>query len=304
MTNFKNPRELSQQPWGTLLTAGACVLIYLTLLLKNDSGNPATLAQFGYVSADNIWRGQLWGLLTSAFVHLELWHVAFNVYWLWTLGRLLEKEIGTLAFLAFFASAAFVSSSFQLAFTDTTGIGASGVGYAIFGFMWVTRGKYPNFARVVDDRTVKVFIVWLIGCLFATAFKLWEVGNEAHVAGLLFGMAVAGALSLRYRPYLTLSALILLVSTAASLLFWCPWSITWLSTKAYDAQVAGRYPEALQRYSEILRRDPKSAWAYLNRSGVYSALLKYEEAAADLKKATELDPASVKQLVPGKSQSQ
>lgn len=271
------------------------MLIYLCLLLKNDSGSPTTLMMFGYVPADAIWRGSYWGLITSAFVHIELWHVAFNVYWLWTLGRLMEKEIGSVAFLAFFVVSAFVSSSFQLALTDTTGIGESGVGYAIFGFMWLTRGKYPSFAKVLDDRAVKIFIVWLIGCLFATAFKIWTVGNEAHVAGLLFGMAVAGALSLRYRTSLTLSALILLVSAAVSLTFWCPWSITWLSTKAYDAQVSGRYPEALQRYSEILQRDPKSAWAYLNRSGVYSALGKFTEAAADLKKATELDPSLVQE---------
>lgn len=287
-------KKLSLQPWATMLTSAACVLVYLGLLLKNDSHNPATLAMFGYLPADAIWRGNILGLFTSAFVHLELWHVAFNVYWLWTLGRLLEKEIGPWAFLAFFAASAFVSSSFQLAFTDTTGIGESGVGYAIFGFMSLTRKKYPAFGRVLDDRTILIFAAWLMGCVIATTLKIWEVGNEAHVAGLAFGLLVAAALNLRYRPVLTLPALLALIAAAVTFLFWCPWSVTWLSTKAYDAHIAHRYDEALRLYSQVITRDPQSAWAYLNRSGVYAALNKEQEADTDLKRAKELDPDLVK----------
>ena len=287
-------KKLSQQPWATALTSAVCVLVYLGLLLKNDSHNPATLAMFGYLPGDAVWRGSYWALFTSAFVHIELWHVAFNVYWLWTLGRLLEKEIGPWAFLAFFAVAAFVSSSFQLAFTGTTGIGESGVGYAIFGFMCLTRKKYPTFGRVLDDRTILIFAAWLMGCVIATTFKVWEVANEAHVAGLAFGLAVAAALNLRYRTYLTIPALLALVAAAVTFLFWCPWSVTWLSTKAYDAHIAHRYDEALRLYSQVITRDPQSAWAYLNRSSVYAALNKDQEADADLKKATELDPDFVK----------
>ncbi len=31
-----------------------------------------------------------WALITSVFVHFALWHVAFNVYWLWVLGSQLR----------------------------------------------------------------------------------------------------------------------------------------------------------------------------------------------------------------------
>ncbi len=297
----KTNSKLSQKPWVTMLAIAVCVVIYLGLLLKNDYGNEATLAQFGSKSPDAIWRGSYEALITSAFVHFEIWHIAFNMNCLWVLGRLLEKEIGSLAYLVFFVVAAFVSSTFQLALTDTTGIGASGVGYAVFGFMLVTRNKYSAFARILDERTIKLYLVWLVGCVFATAFKIWNVGNEAHVSGLLFGMAVAGALSLRYRLYLTLPALVALVAAAVTMLFWCPWSVAWLSTKAYDAHTAGRYPEALTFYSRVVARDPQSAWAYLNRSFTYATLGKTIQAAADFQKASQLDPDFVKKSMLGKN---
>src|SRR6266446_5053527 len=58
-----------------------------------------------------------------------------------------------------FVSAAFVSSGAEFAISDSTGIGASGVVYAIFGFMWMTRSHYPSFQKVVDVHTARWFIL-------------------------------------------------------------------------------------------------------------------------------------------------
>ena len=49
-------------------------------------------------------------------------------------GQPTANAIGPWKFLAFFVASALVSSSAQLAFSDDTGIGASGVVYAMFGF--------------------------------------------------------------------------------------------------------------------------------------------------------------------------
>src|SRR5438105_15702725 len=101
---------------------------------------------------------------------------AVNAYLLWLLGSRLERAIGSLPFLGFFLVAACVSSSFQLAVSDSTGIGASGVVYAIFGFMWPTRHRYPRFNEVLDARTIQIFVIWLVGCVVATYLKVWNVG--------------------------------------------------------------------------------------------------------------------------------
>ena len=114
-------------PWFSYLSIIACIGVFVGLASKNDYESWETLAEFGYLPADSIWNGGYWALVSSTFVHFALWHVAFNVYWLWVLGSRFEQAIGSLPFLAFFVVSAIVSSSFQLAVSDSTGIGASGV---------------------------------------------------------------------------------------------------------------------------------------------------------------------------------
>ena len=51
--------------------------------------------------------GDWWRTITSGFVHVSIFHIAFNMYLLFILGRLLEPAIGTLRFVfLYFACAA------------------------------------------------------------------------------------------------------------------------------------------------------------------------------------------------------
>lgn len=73
-------------------------------------------------------RGQLWRLFTGIFPHLDIIHLAFNLYWLWVFGTVIEKIYGhsqTAVLIAFFAIG---SSSLDFAL-DRGGVGLSGVGY-------------------------------------------------------------------------------------------------------------------------------------------------------------------------------
>ena len=68
--------------------------------------------------------------------------------------------------------------------SDSTGIGASGVVYAFFGFMWAARRHFQSFPEVLDQQTANIFMVWPGGCIIATYLEIWDVGNAAHVSGL------------------------------------------------------------------------------------------------------------------------
>jgi GlpG protein len=132
-------------------------------------------------------------------------------------------------------------------------------------------------------------MMWLIGCLIATHLGIWAVGNAAHVAGLFFGVLV-GHLAWKRRRLFALAGLLLLILASLVPLAWAPWSVTWLSIKAYDAHLAGDHHRALEWYNRILRRDPENAWAYINRSGVYEALGDKKLAEEDRAMAIKLNP--------------
>ncbi|MDC0936172.1 tetratricopeptide repeat protein [Pirellulales bacterium] len=97
------------------------------------------------------------------------------------------------------------------------------------------------------------------------------------------------------------AGLVTLVVASIVPLFWCPWSVTWLSNKAYNAHTAERkaynahtaerYDVAVDRYTQIIHLDPDNSWAYLNRSIVYQALGQPDKAKADLQRARDIDPS-------------
>ena len=78
--------------------------------------------------------GAYWQLLTSAFTHVEIWHIGFNMLALWVLGPQLELAIGRVRFLALYLLSALAGSLlvYWLAPQYLLTLGASG---AIFGLM-------------------------------------------------------------------------------------------------------------------------------------------------------------------------
>jgi rhomboid protease GluP len=179
-----------------------CVF-YLSNVFPGQDSSGQDLEPWGYYTAEAIRSGAFWSYITSTFVHLRPVHFGFNLYWMWILGGALERSIGTLRWLGFFVAAAWISSGLQFLSGDT-GIGMSGVGYALFGFGWRAREQMPQFQRVLTDYVYRGFIVWLFFCIVATYAGTMNVGNGAHVGGMLFGMAAAEAFVNRRRVSLML----------------------------------------------------------------------------------------------------
>jgi tetratricopeptide (TPR) repeat protein len=163
--------------------------------------------------------------------------------------------------------------------------------YAMFGFMWLGRTRYPAFQTVLDRKTIQIFLIWLVGCFVATQLNIWRIGNAAHLSGLVFGMGVAscfkGGAGLRLRA----CALAGMVAGAVIPLYWSPWSVPWLSQKAYQAHASGQYPAAMDFYTRIIKLDSGNAWAYGNRALIHEALGDPITAKADAARSHELAPA-------------
>ncbi len=284
----------------TLAACAICIGVFLGLLNERDPYTWEGLERWGICPAARIRAGALWAFITSTFVHLEWWHLTFNVYWLYVLGSRLERVIGAGRWLAFILCAAFVSSGAEFAFTDSTGIGASGVVYAIFGFMWVTRNQQPSFQKVVDSSTVRWFVVWLLGCIVMTMTKLWEVGNAAHVAGLLVGAGV-GAWTLwpKRRTLLKVGFAALLLMSLIPL-FWAPWSIDWTSQQGVRAYEHGNYLRAIKWYKRSLSLGQDKAWCWQNIALAYFATGdkdQYQQAMDSLRKLDEKAAREVEEEV-------
>lgn len=282
------PPPPKPRPWLTILALALSVGLFLGINAEGAPGSIEAMNRWGWMSGDAIWGGSYWALLSSVFLHAEVWHLVSNLCWLWLLGRLLEPAIGWRAFGGFFLLAAFVSSAFQLALTGATGIGLSGVICALFGFMWMSRARYPAFNKYVRPVTVALFIGSLAVCVILTHFRILLFANEAHIIGLVFGMLAAFAFATHYRRRTSLTLVSVMIAVSALFLFWVPWSIPWLSAKGYHAHIANQYRQAIGYYSRIIALDPENGWAFYNRASAYHMAGDDAKAQADTVRAIEL----------------
>lgn len=280
----------------TTLACALCAFAFIGLSLRGQNLQWDEASRWGYLPPDAIWEGKPWGLISSVFVHLQFFHIAFNVYWLWILGNCLEQKIGSWRWLAFFLSAAWVSSALQLLLSGETGIGMSGVGYALFGFGWVARSKMPEFGRILDNQTVLIFVLWLVGCAIATQLKLVNIGNAAHLGGMVFGAGVAGLFVLKWKPVLLAPALLALCALSIVPLFWCPTSPTWNALQADKALERKDYNAAIKLYERSLEMGQDPKWAWTNLALLYQEQHNASEYAHAVSELRQVDAKAAQQF--------
>lgn len=245
---------------------------------------------------------QPWRLLTSTLLHADVFHLAFNVYWLWVFGALLEVELGVLRYGCLLLVFAAVSSSAQFA-TGVGGIGLSGIGYGLWGFLYAASRRSTRWHDVMDRKTTQLFAAWFFLCLGLTLLKVWSVANVAHGVGalaglssavllipaeppvhrlpraaglaLLAGLSLASALgATRFRPYLNLDKDAGLEAGQVG----------------YRALLAKRYAEGASELERAVRLSPGEASLWFNLGIAYHHLRRLPEARKAYARAAELEP--------------
>ena len=128
--------------------------------------------------------GQVWRLFTPMFLHFSGLHILFNVYWLWSLGSVLEIRYRSWRFLLLVLSVSLVSNLAQALISGSNFGGMSGVNYGLFGFLFIHSRYHPAPSFALDKQTVFVMLGWLVVCFTGA---LVAVANWAHLFGFLAG---------------------------------------------------------------------------------------------------------------------
>ncbi|MGH7137432.1 MAG: rhomboid family intramembrane serine protease, partial [Pirellulales bacterium] len=136
------------------------------------------------------WHGEFWRPFSSALPHVDVIHLVFNLYWLAVFGSRVELVFGSLTtalWLLLFAGGSMMAD-YDLA---DGGVGLSGVGYGLFGFVWVLSERDFRFHDAMRPQIAQLFVGWFFLCVALTYMDVWHVANVAHGAGAAFG-ALAG----------------------------------------------------------------------------------------------------------------
>ena len=173
------------------------IVTIVAFLLESDAAGPI-------VSSFVLWPLQAgfmpWQLVTYAFLHASVLHLAFNMYGLWLFGRELENLLGRRALLQLYFASILTAGVTQLLFTHLSGnvyptVGASG---GVFGILLAYGIFFPNRILMLLFPPIPL-PAWLFVTLYAgIELTLGVTGTQAGVAHFAhLGGMVGGYLVIR-----------------------------------------------------------------------------------------------------------
>ncbi|WP_231505183.1 rhomboid family intramembrane serine protease [Cellulomonas sp. URHE0023] len=173
------------RPVVTLALIGACVASFvLQLVLPDWTARWIFSPIAGYLEP--------WRFVTVAFLHstTNYLHIVFNMVALWFVGPLLEQTLGRARYLTLYLLSAVGGSvgsvllAGDLPAMAQLSVGASGAVFGLFGAALVVTHRLGGDYRG---------IIGLIAINFAIGFVAAGIAWQAHLGGLVTGVALAAA---------------------------------------------------------------------------------------------------------------
>lgn len=153
--------------------------------------NEPSILYFGNLKAA-ILDGQYYRLFTSMFMHANIYHIAFNMYALFILGKQAESFFGRGKFITIYLLSGLSSSLLSVLLNNGYSVGASG---AIFGILGALLYFGYNYRVYLGNSLVNQIIpVIIINLIFG--FTVSSVDNFGHIGGLIGGFCTAMAVGL------------------------------------------------------------------------------------------------------------
>ncbi len=147
-------------------------------------------------------------LITSAFLHSDIFHIFFNMNFLYVFGRTVEQKIGSFQYLLFYLLCGIFSDLISWRFDSTFpnfsenahSLGASGAIYGVMGayLLWFTKSKIkliiPLTVFLIPIRITSYFLllpVFAYETLLVIANIKDGIGHLAHFGGFVSGFTIA-----------------------------------------------------------------------------------------------------------------
>jgi len=196
------PGWMSDAPSTRWIIVVTVITFVLQAVLGTPRGRfPSLIDEWFVLDPDAVLSGQVWRLLTYAFLHdrAGLLHIIMNMLILWWFGGTLERMYGSREFLWFYLTAAVVAGVGFLGLglalgTQGPALGASGAVMAVF-MLYAThfpRERLWIFGLIpVEIRFLIAFYVAadLYPVLLQLSGERFQTGiaHAAHLSGLAFG---------------------------------------------------------------------------------------------------------------------
>jgi membrane associated rhomboid family serine protease len=182
-TKVRTAVTLTSEPQLTYVLIAINVIAWVAMLASGApiNGVGGTVYAHGALYGPLVANGEWWRIITAGFLHAGIIHIAFNMYFLYFLGTILEPMIGRLRFALIYVVALVGGSFGALLLTpNTPTVGASG---AVFGLMGAA--ILAMRARGVDPMQSGLGVTLLLN--LGITFLIPGISKGGHVGGLIAG---------------------------------------------------------------------------------------------------------------------
>lgn len=135
-------------------------------------------------------EGEVYRLLTSAFMHGNIYHLFFNMYALYFMGSEAERHYGKVKYLIIYLISAVIGGLFSNVLSSSVSVGASGAIFGLFGAELFFAYKYrATLSGFLKSGILPVLLLNLILGFMIPGIDVWD-----HIGGLNGGLLVAFSL--------------------------------------------------------------------------------------------------------------
>ena len=182
-TKVRTAATIRRDPQLTYVLIAINVVAFLAMMASGGGidGRGSTVYDNGALFGPLVADGEWWRIVSAGFLHAGPLHLAFNMYFLYFLGTMLEPEIGKLRFAAiYFVSLLGGSLGALLLSPNAVTVGASG---AVFGMMGAA--ILALRARGIDPMQSGLGITLLLN--LGITFVIPNISIGGHIGGLAAG---------------------------------------------------------------------------------------------------------------------
>jgi membrane associated rhomboid family serine protease len=154
-----------------------------------------SLVDHGALYGPLVQQGQWWRVISGAFLHAGLAHIALNMFALYQLGTFVERALGPWRMFLVYAIA-LVGGGLAVVYFDPQNptVGASGAIFGLFGALLAIGVRLGKRGRSLIAQTAPILVINLV-FTFAVPF----ISKAGHLGGLVSGF-VAGLVLFAMQP--------------------------------------------------------------------------------------------------------
>lgn len=165
------------------------IIFALMYMYGNGSEDTNTLVNFGANYIPLVKSGEYYRIITSAFLHIGILHLLFNMYALFVIGTQIEYLYGRFKYFFIYIFSAIMGSLFTVALSssNTVSAGASGAIFGLLGSMLYFGYNYRGYiGNSIINQVIPVILLNVV-----IGFTTPGIGNAAHIGGLIGGYIIS-----------------------------------------------------------------------------------------------------------------